>query len=419
MATQDIVTTQAEQLYQERKQRILDAVNLRKPDRVPIVGPYQLFPYIYAGLPFKDAMNDYAAAREACHKFVDDFEPDADFGPLFAYPAKPMETLGIKWFKWAGHGLPDNVMYQYIEGEYMSADEYDEFLYDPSHFLAAKWLPRSFKAFEPFATNYPPMRRMMWFGWTGLLTMLTTPEMKDALQTAIQAGEELGEWFASLGQYGEELRAKGFPQAYGGLDWTPFDIVGDTLRGTRGIMGDMIRRPEKLLKAIEVATQISIEYGLDAAGADLPFCWIWPHKGSAGFMSDEQYAKFYWPAFREVIEELIRHDITPVIYFEGDETPRLKYFKEVPEGKVWFHFATMDMEKAHEVLGGHACISGNLPSYLLLTGTPDDVRAYVKKLIDLMAREGGYIMDTSVMLDEAKPENVKAMFEYTKEYGVY
>jgi hypothetical protein len=34
-------------------------------------------------------------------------------------------------------------------------------------------------------------------------------------------------------------------------------------------------------------------------------------------------------------------------------------------------------------------------------------------------KDGGYIMDTAVMLDEARPENVKAMFEFTRSYGVY
>jgi hypothetical protein len=28
-------------------------------------------------------------------------------------------------------------------------------------------------------------------------------------------------------------------------------------------------------------------------------------------------------------------------------------------------------------------------------------------------------MDTAVMLDEAKQENLKAMIDFTKEYGVY
>lgn len=407
-----------QKLYQERVKRVLDVVQLKTPDRVPILGPYEAFPYYWAGVTIKEAMNDYATARKACHKFVDEFQPDADFGPILAYPAKPMETLGIKWFKWAGHGLPDNVMYQFMEGEYMKADEYDEFLYDPSHFMASKWLPRSFSALEGLA-GFPPMRLMMWFGWTGLLAALAAPEVQAALEAARKGGEELGQWFASVGQYAGEIKAKGFPQAYAAFSWPPFDIVGDTLRGTRGIMGDIIRKPDKLLAAVDKATQMTIDYGAGAAGADLPLCWIWMHKGSEGFMSDQHYKTFYWPFLKRAIEGLVAMGVIPVVYCEGDDTPRLKYFAEVPPGKVIFHFAQMDMAKAKAELGGIAAISGNLPNRLLLTGTPDDVKEYCRKLIDTCGKDGGYIMDTSALLDEAKPENVKAMFDFTKDYGIY
>lgn len=407
-----------EVMYQERVKRVLDVVQLKAPDRVPILGPYQAFPYYWAGVSIKEAMNDYAVARAACHKFVDDFQPDADFGPILAYPAKPMETLGIKWFKWAGHGLPDNVMYQFMEGEYMKADEYDEFLYDPSHFMTTKWLPRSFSALEGLA-SFPPTRLMMWFGWTGLLAGLAAPEVQAALEAARKGGEELGQWFASIGQYAGEIKAKGFPQAFAAFSWPPFDIVGDTLRGTRGIMADIIRKPDKLLAAVDKATQMTIDYGAGAAGADLPLCWIWMHKGSEGFMSDQHYKTFYWPFLKRAIEGLVNMGVIPVVYCEGDDTPRLEYFAEVPPGKVIFHFAQMDMAKAKAVLGGIAAISGNLPNRLMLTGTPDDIKEYCKKLIDTCGKDGGYIMDTSALLDEAKPENVKAMFEFTRDYGVY
>lgn len=407
-----------DELYQERVNRILDAVALKEPDRVPIMGPYQAFPYYWAGVSIKDAMNDYALAREVCHKFLDEFQPDADFGPIFMYPAKPMEILGLRWFKWAGHGLSDNVMYQYVEGEYMKADEYDEFLYDPSHFMTSKWLPRSFEKLEGLA-QFPPMRLMMWFGWTGLFINIASEEVQDALRAAADAGEELGRWFGSLGQYGQEIREKGFPQAYGSFSWPPFDIIGDTLRGTREVMADIIRRPDKLLAAVDKAVDMTIDYGAGAAGADLPLCWTWWHKGSEGFMSDEHFKTFYWPALRRAIEGLVDKGVIPVIYCEGQDTARLEYFAEVPPGKVIFHFAQMDMAKAKKVLGDVACISGNVPNRLLLTGTPDEVRDYCKFLIDTMAPGGGYIMDTSALLDEAKPENVKAMFEFTREYGVY
>lgn len=407
-----------EVMYQERVKRVLDVVQLKTPDRVPILGPYEAFPYYWAGVSIKEAMNDYAKAREVCHKFVDEFQPDADFGPILAYPAKPMETLGIKWFKWAGHGLPDNVMYQFMEGEYMKADEYDEFLYDPSHFMTTKWLPRSFSALEGLA-GFPPTRLMMWFGWTGLLAGLAAPEVQAALEAARKGGEELGQWFASIGQYAGEIKAKGFPQAFAAFSWPPFDIVGDTLRGTRGIMADMIRKPDKLLAAVDKATQMTIDYGAGAAGADLPLCWIWMHKGSEGFMSDQHYKTFYWPFLKRAIEGLVDMGVIPVVYCEGDDTPRLEYFAEVPPGKVIFHFAQMDMAKAKAVLGGIAAISGNLPNRLMVTGTPDDIKEYCKKLIDTCGKDGGYIMDTSALLDEAKPENVKAMFEFTREYGIY
>ncbi|NJN95581.1 MAG: hypothetical protein HC875_16460 [Anaerolineales bacterium] len=407
-----------EVMYQERVKRVLDVVQLKTPDRVPILGPYEAFPYYWAGVSIKEAMNDYAKAREVCHKFVDEFQPDADFGPILAYPAKPMETLGIKWFKWAGHGLPDNVMYQFMEGEYMKADEYDEFLYDPSHFMTTKWLPRSFSALEGLA-GFPPTRLMMWFGWTGLLAGLAAPEVQAALEAARKGGEELGQWFASVGQYAGEIKAKGFPQAYAAFSWPPFDVVGDTLRGTRGIMADIIRKPDKLLAAVDKATQMTIDYGAGAAGADLPLCWIWMHKGSEGFMSDQHYKTFYWPFLKRAIEGLVDKGVIPVVYCEGDDTPRLEYFAEVPPGKVIFHFAQMDMAKAKAVLGGIAAISGNLPNRLMVTGTPDDIKEYCKKLIDTCGKDGGYIMDTSALLDEAKPENVKAMFEFTRDYGIY
>ncbi|MCC6224655.1 MAG: hypothetical protein IT201_14320 [Thermoleophilia bacterium] len=414
----DVATKTAEDLYQERVQRILDCVALKEPDRVPIFGPYELFPYQFAGVTFKDAMNDFALARQACHTFLDEFQPDADFGPILAYPAKAMSMLDVKWFRWPGNGLDDNTMYQFVEGEYMTADEYDEFLYDPSHFMVSKWLPRSFGALEGLA-GWPPARLMMWFGWTGLLAGMASPDVQKALRNALDAGEELGRWFGSLGQYAGEIKAKGFPQAYAAFSWAPFDIVGDTLRGTRGILSDIVRRPDKVVAASDKAVQLCVEYASGAAGADLPLCWIWLHKGSEGFLSDAQFRKFYWPSLLEAIEGMVEKGVIPIVYCEGDDTSRLPYFAQVPEKSVIFHMAVMDMKRAKEVLGDIAAISGNVPNRLLLTGTPDDVRDYCKWLIDTCGEGGGYMMDTSALLDEAKVENVRAMFDVTREYGQY
>lgn len=405
-----------QELYDERLKRALAAATLQAPDRVPVFGPYQKYPYSFAGVTLKDAMNDYALARQACHKFLDYFQPDLDFGPIFAYPAKPMETLGWNAFKWPGHGLDDDTMYQYVEGEYMTDDEYDEFIFDPSDFMLRKWAPRQFKALEGFS-QFVPWRRFMWSGWMNF-GFFASPEMKETLRLAIKAGEEMNEWWASQAQYWGEISAKGYPLAFAGWDWPPFDILGDTVRGTHQILPDMRRRPEKLHDALEIATQIFIEYGSGAAGAPLPFCWVWVHKSTRNFMSDAQFKEFYWPYLRKGLLALVEKGVIPVIYWEADFESRLEHIVDVPPGKIVYHLSNTNYEKAKAVLGGVTCLMGNVPNIMLLSGTPDDVRAYCKKLIDTF-KDGGLIMDAAVMLDEAKPENLKAMIDFTKEYGVY
>jgi uroporphyrinogen-III decarboxylase len=67
----------------------------------------------------------------------------------------------------------------------------------------------------------------------------------------------------------------------------------------------------------------------------------------------------------------------------------------------------------------HRLASEACPSSLMATGTPEDVKAYCKKLIDVVGKDGGYIMDASAALDDAKVENVKMLFEFTKDYGIY
>jgi hypothetical protein len=406
-----------EELYKERVQRIKDVVALKVPDRVPVFGPFQKYPLTFGGITVKQAMNDYAAARAACHKFVDHFQPDADFGPIFAYPAKAMETLGWNAFRWPGNGLGDDTIYQYVEGEYMTADEYDEFIYDPSDFMMRKWAPRQFKALAGFS-QIVPLRRLMWAGWMNF-GFFASPEMKESLRLAIKAGEEVNEWWGSQAQYWGELQAKGYPLAYAGWDWAPFDILGDTLRGTHQILADMRRRPSKLHDALEVATQIGIEYGSAAAGAPLPLCWVWIHKSTREFMSDAQFREFYWPSLRKVLVALVDKGVIPVIYWEADFESRLEIIGDVPPGKMIYHLSNTNYEKAKAVLGGVTALMGNVPNTMLLSGTPDDVRGYCRKVIDKVGKGGGLIMDAAIMLDEAKPENLKAMFDFTREYGVY
>lgn len=183
---------------------------------------------------------------------------------------------------------------------------------------------------------------------------------------------------------------------------------------------DMYRRPEKLLKALDVLTPWMVQMGV-AGGKKTgnPRIFIPLHKGSDSFMSDEQFKTFYWPSLQKLIIALVDEGMNPSLFVEADHTSRLEVMRDVPAGKVIYHMENTDMFKAKEILGDRVCLRGNVPISMLCLGTPDDVKAYCKKLIDVVGKNGGLIMDSSVGIEDAKVENIKAMIDFTKEYGVY
>ena len=94
----------------------------------------------------------------------------------------------------------------------------------------------------------------------------------------------------------------GLPSGYGGMSKAPFDILSDTLRGTKGIMLDMFRCPEKVLAACERLVPVAVDMALGRTGEIPVPTVIFPlHKGADGFMSDEQFKTFYWPTLRKVL----------------------------------------------------------------------------------------------------------------------
>lgn len=143
------------------------------------------------------------------------------------------------------------------------------------------------------------------------------------------------------------------------------------------------------------------------------------HRGADGFMSLKQFEKFYWPFLKEVIITIVDAGYIPGVFFEGNYTSRLEYLLELPKGKVLAHLDTTDIYKAKEILKGHLCIRGNVPPTLLQTGTVQDVKDYMKELIDVVGKDGGLVVCPRSSPEKAKPENLKTMIDFTKEYGVY
>jgi uroporphyrinogen-III decarboxylase len=410
---------EAEKAYQERVTRFIKAIKLEEPDRVPVMLPAGFFPAYYAGGTLKTAMYDYDELKRAWLKFFYDFEMDTFGGPGFVFPGKVLDSIDYKLHLWPGHGLADHIpSYQFIEGEYMKPEEYDAFIRDPADFLLRTYLPRSNGAFAGFRKLGPltPFIGIPVF----YITQFGDPEIRAAVQALLDAGQESAKWQAAVAEVSQVVREAGVPSIWGGLCGAPFDLISDMMRGTKGIMLDMYRRPDKLLEAMERLTPIIIDEAIGLAHAsDSPVILMPLHKGTGGFMSNEQFATFYWPTFKEVMLGLIDEGLVPLPFAEGDYTPRLEIIKDMPRGKVIWYFEEMDMARAKGVLGDNACIAGNLPVSVLYTGTPQEVKEGCRQLIEICAPGGGYILTASAGMNQGNPDNLRAMMEAAKEYGVY
>jgi uroporphyrinogen-III decarboxylase len=410
---------EARKSYRERAQRFIDAYRVEQPDRVPVSLPLGNWPAYLAGTDLHTVMYDYDKLRQAWKKFYDEYETDVAATPGMVLPARVYDLLDYKLYAWPGHGLPHSATgIQFVEGEYMPENEYDLLIKDPSDFWMRFYIPRVFGAFEPWKFLSPFTSIIeapaFWF------LPYTRPELQSAAQKLIDVGKELTVWSKMLGEFSQWAQESGYPVPRMMLAKAPFDTVGDTLRGTKGIIRDMFRRPEKLLEAIDVVTDFTIRQTIAAANASKAISAVFPlHKGADGFMSPKQFEKFYWPSLKKVVDALVNEGIRPELFAEGSYTSRLETVNEFPKGAVSWLFDKTDMALAKKIVGKTCCISGNVPSSLMVTGGPKEVKEYCRKLIEVCAPGGGFILAGGAQVDQGNPANLRAMMEAAKEYGRY
>jgi len=422
-ATMDADKT-PQQLSAERSKRFADAYALRQPDRIPIMVPFGNLLADLAGITRQEMYNDPAKAIDALVDAVLRFQPDAAFGGMFS--PGPSRVLGDVMTKWPGRDLPPNSSFQYNEGEYMKAEDYDAFLADPTDWAIRTYLPRVFTELKGLSMlPHLGMSLLGYFAVSAYIADLALPELAHALQSLADAAQAQIAWMQQFGKGMARMAEAGMGVTGGGGGMVqtaaPFDFMSDTLRGMRGIFLDMRRCPDKLLAAEEKVLRFQVENAIErcktrgAKTVSIPL-----HRGSDGFISLPAFEKFYWPQFKKMIFDLADAGLTSTIFWEGCWNQRLHYLKELPKGKTVGWFQSSDIFKVKELLGDVMCIMGGMPVGLLAGGTPEEIRERTKKVCEVVGKGGGFIMSTEIAeLEGCKPELIQIWIDATKEYGRY
>ncbi len=367
------------------RERIEAAIALRKPDRVPVAPLILQFASRFGGITCQDYLFDGEKGEVAVEKTFDGLG-GWDAWPLFVPIQGRSLTMRPIKYRFPGQELGVDSSYQVVEEPYMQPEDYDVI------------------ANEGYGAFFKSLHRRVY------------PEYRS---------EELGAVRTQLREFQlrnmKKWEDRGIPTISGAMIQTPLDDLIQ-YRSMKELATDLFRRPDKVLKAIEVMTPVLAETGKRGAqGSGAMGVWLGGLRSNSSFLSLKQFEKFVLPSLVTIVNTIVDSGQIVYLHFDQDWTPNLPYLKELPKGKcILATDGTTDLVKAKEILGDHMCLMGDVPATLLTLGTPEEVDEYCRQRIEIVGAGGGYILSSGCELPiDSKPENVRAMLESVEKYGRY
>ena len=395
--------TSMEKVFQEKEKRLIDAMQNEKPDRVPLRIYAAEFCAKYVDYSIQEVTHDFEKAFFAVRKCAKDFKWDGTLtNPIYVWTGF-VEQIGLKYFKVPGIDLPPNIGFQYLEPDdeesaFMHEDEYDLLIESPTEFLASIWLPRVSKYFVPPGSKNTYENNMAWL--KGGMSMLYY-DYKNLEQVELMK-EDSGTVASVIG-----------------ILIAPMDIIANKLRGFKQLCIDIYRRPDKVLAACRALQPYLLQNALYSSDPERKFpIGLWLHRGN--LFSDKIFEEIYWPTLKDIVEELWRNKIQTLWYAEGDWGRWIDYVKTLPEKSIIYHVDKEDIFEVHKKIGDKFCLSGGIPNDMLAFSQPEEIKEYCRKVIKVVAKEGGYMLDAcGAIQQDAKIENVRAITDAALEYGIY
>ena len=373
-------------------ERVQTAIRCEKPDRVPMIPMFGFFDARYKSVPLVDFVNDQDLARDLAIEVFKEFGGwDMVFTSTAVTDFAFSLTLPIQ-LQLPGRELPPDSLWQFDEKPLLEIEDYDFAIEHGFEAFSGLIFPRVRPHMDP--SKFPDYMNQF-FGQT----------IKDTLI-----------W-----------EAMGVHTFTGVAIVPPLDYFSMG-RSLKEFSFDLYRRPEKVLAAIEAITPGLIQSAVGGQmGIRQATQWgfmsnfIGATRSSGTFISPNTFEKFVWPSLRQIAMALLDAGVTPLFHFDSDWGPMLEFFKDLPKGKCVLELDSVtDIFNAKKVLAGHMCLMGDVPAALLKLGTAEQVTAYVRRLCEEVGDGGGYILSTGCECPvDAKPENVRAMLEAGRTYGVY
>jgi hypothetical protein len=387
--------TDVKALQEERISIFQDVFDNKIPKRVPvnISLPFELVAE-YGGHNIVEAQWNPMIVEETLDKLCNEFYTDAaPGGSSLRYPSY-YQALESQSFIMGSNGF-----FQHPEVVGMLPEEYDFLIEKPYDCLLEKVIPRQYKALN----LEDPVNMMLSF----------TKGVLGYNNDMMTGGSLVGKLTEKYGYY------PGGPLGSGGFTEAPFDFLADQLRSFKGVSMDVRRMPKKVYEACEALYPIVLKKGMPKVVSNYSHVFLPLHMPT--FMREKDFANLWWPSFKRLIDEYASQGIHCRIFCEDNWDRYLDYLYELPTDTLMM-FEYGDPKLIKEKLGKKHIITGLYPVTMLKTHTKEQCVDKAKELIDILAPGGKYIFSfdkNPLSIKDINMENLKAVTEFVRDYGVY
>ena len=198
-----------------------------------------------------------------------------------------------------------------------------------------------------------------------------------------------------------------------------------TLRGSmERLLMDYILDPDLVHGLARLVTDHCLKV-VDRAfqkGADFIACEGDLAHNPGPLMSPKHYDEFIGPYHKEICDRVYKNGGKIIKHSDGNLEPLMPALIEAGfDGIHPIQPQCMDIKEIKKDYGKRTCLLGNIDcSFLLVFGSPDEVRQSVKETIAAAGPGGGYIISSSNSIHPGcKPENYLAMVDAARKYGRY
>ena len=191
------------------------------------------------------------------------------------------------------------------------------------------------------------------------------------------------------------------------------------LRGTENLMLDMAAEPEMAHYIMDRFTEFYLEYFdrmLSAAAGRIDILRQADDLGTQRslFFSAEMFRTFIKPRIAKVVDMAHSHNVKFMFHSCGAVRPLIEDLIEIGVDILDPLQAAadgMDPQQLKDAYGDRICLHGGIcTQYLLPRGTADEVRAEVDRRVEILGKGGGYILAPCHVLQTDVPtENILAM----------